>query len=89
MTLSSDASRRLEDTQTQIARLRAEVESLMKERVTPAVSGLAGQAQDAYSNARRIVGDQSDMVSGRVKSQPLLAIAIAAAIGWVIGRVMR
>ena len=89
MALSSDNSRKLEDTQTQIARLRAEVESLMKDRVTPAVSGFAGQAQDAYSNARKVVSDQSEMVSGRVKSQPLVAIAIAVAIGWVIGRVMR
>jgi ElaB/YqjD/DUF883 family membrane-anchored ribosome-binding protein len=89
MALSSDVNRRLEDTQAQIARLRAEVESLMKDRVTPAVSGLAGQAQDAYSSARKMVSNQSEMVSSQVKNQPLLAIAIAAAIGWVIGRVMR
>ncbi|HYZ25142.1 MAG TPA: hypothetical protein VE690_23635 [Rhodopila sp.] len=89
MALTNDVSRKLEDTQAQIARLRAEVESLMKDRVTPAVSGLAGQAQDAYSSARKMVNDQSQMVSGQVRNQPLLAIAIAAAIGWVIGRVMR
>lgn len=89
MALSSEASRRLEDTQAQIARLRAEVESLMKERVTPAVAGFADQAQDVYSNARQVVSQQSDVVSGKVKNQPLLAIAIAAAVGWIVGRVMR
>ena len=89
MALSRDTARQLEDTQAQVARLRQEVENLMRDRVTPAVSGIASQAQDAYSNARRVVSDQSEMVTNRVKSQPLLAILIAAAVGWVIGRVMR
>lgn len=89
MALASDTSRRLEDAQAQIARLRQEVETLMKERVTPAVSNLAGQAQDAVSNVSRTVRDQSQMVSGQVKNQPLAAVLIAAAIGWIIGRAMR
>jgi ElaB/YqjD/DUF883 family membrane-anchored ribosome-binding protein len=89
MTISSEASRRLDDAQAQIARLRQEVESLMKDRVTPAVSQFAGQAQDAYSSARGMVRDQSHMVSGQVKERPLIAIALAAAVGWAIGRIMR
>jgi ElaB/YqjD/DUF883 family membrane-anchored ribosome-binding protein len=89
MALSSDTNRRLEDAQAQIARLRQEVEGLMKDRVTPTVSNLAGQAQEAAATVQRTVRDRSDMVSNRVKDRPLIAIAIAAAIGWIVGRVMR
>lgn len=89
MALASDTNRRLEDAQAQIARLRQEVESLMKDRVTPAVSGLAGQAQEAAATVQRSVRGRSEMVSKQVKNQPLVAIAIAAAVGWVVGRVMR
>lgn len=89
MALASDTSRRLDDAQAQIARLRQEVEALMKERVTPTVSSLAGQAQGAASSVGRTVRDQSQRVSGQVKEHSLVAILIAAAIGWIIGRAMR
>jgi ElaB/YqjD/DUF883 family membrane-anchored ribosome-binding protein len=89
MSISSETSRRLDDAQAQISRLRHEVESLMKDRVTPAMSQFAGHAQDAYSSARGVVRDQSEMVSGRVQERPLIALAIAAAIGWAVGRIMR
>lgn len=89
MSLSSNTNRRLEDTQAQIDRLRQEVESMMKDRITPAVSNIADQAQERVSQAGRVVRDQSQYVSGRVKDQPLIAIGIAAVVGWVIGRLMR
>jgi hypothetical protein len=36
-----------------------------------------------------VVRDQAEMVSGRVKEQPLIALLVAATLGWIIGRVMR
>jgi ElaB/YqjD/DUF883 family membrane-anchored ribosome-binding protein len=39
--------------------------------------------------AAGVVKDQAEAVSGRVREQPLLAILIAAGIGFVLGRVMR
>jgi ElaB/YqjD/DUF883 family membrane-anchored ribosome-binding protein len=89
MSLSSSTNRRLEDTQAQIDRLRQEVEAMMKDRITPAVSNFADQAQERVSNASRVVKDQSRYVSGRVKERPLIAVGIAAVVGWVIGRLMR
>jgi ElaB/YqjD/DUF883 family membrane-anchored ribosome-binding protein len=73
----------------QIARLRAQVEELMKDRVTPAVADFAGRAEAAVTGARNAVQDQAESVSTRVRQQPLLAVVLAAGIGWAIGRLMR
>jgi ElaB/YqjD/DUF883 family membrane-anchored ribosome-binding protein len=89
MAFSSDARNKLDDAQAQIERLRDQVEAMMKDRVTPAVADFAGRAESAYGTARGTVKEQADMVSGRVRQQPLVAILIAAAVGWVVGRAMR
>jgi ElaB/YqjD/DUF883 family membrane-anchored ribosome-binding protein len=89
MSFTNDTHGKIEDAQAQIVRLREQVEALMKERVTPAVAGFAGRAESAVHSASDVVRDQAKVVSGRVKDQPLTAILIAAAIGWVIGRAMR
>src|SRR5690349_19275688 len=100
MAFTSDTRNKLDDAQAQIARLRQQVEGLMRDRVQPAVSDYAGRAnealgsasgmvRDAMNNAPGMVRDQAEMVSGRVRQQPLIALLIAASIGWIIGRVMR
>ena len=78
-----------EDATTQIARLREQVEALMKDRVAPAVADVAGRAESAVYSAAGAVRDQADVVSGKVREQPLLAVLIAAAVGYVLGRATR
>ena len=78
-----------EDTHAQIARLRAQVETLMKDRVTPALADAAGRAEQAVYGAAGTVRDQAEVISGKVREQPLLAVLIAAAIGYAIGRIAR
>ena len=70
------------DTQRQINQLREQVETLMRERVTPAVTDIAGRAETAVRRGR----EQAEVVSGQVQERPLLAILIAAGIGYLIGR---
>jgi ElaB/YqjD/DUF883 family membrane-anchored ribosome-binding protein len=89
MAYAEDAKARIDDATTQIARLREQVESLMKERVTPALAEAAGRAETAMYGAAGVVKDQAEAMSGRVRDQPLLAILIAAGIGYVLGRAMR
>jgi ElaB/YqjD/DUF883 family membrane-anchored ribosome-binding protein len=84
-----DTKSRMEDATAQIARLREQVETLMKERVTPAVADVAGRAEHAVYGAAGAVKGQADMLSGRVRDQPLIAILIAAGIGYVLGRALR
>jgi ElaB/YqjD/DUF883 family membrane-anchored ribosome-binding protein len=78
-----------EDTHVQIARLREQVEALMKDRVTPAVANAAGRAESAVYGAAGVVREQADAVSGKVREQPLLAVLIAGAVGYVLGRATR
>ena len=78
-----------EDAASQIARLRDQVETLMRDRVTPAVSDAAGRAQSALNDAAGVVRDQAQVVSGKVREQPLVAVLVAAGIGFVLGRAMR
>lgn len=89
MTVATDAHRKIEDAQAQIARLREQVEALMKDRVTPAMADFAGRAESAVQSAGGMVRDQAQVVSGQVRDRPLIAILIAAAVGWAIGRAMR
>ncbi len=77
--------RKMEDTTEQIAKLREQVELLMKERITPALADAAGRAESAMG----AVKGQAEAVSGRVRNQPLIAVLVAVAIGFAIGRVLR
>ncbi len=74
-----------EDVTEQVAKLRAQVETLMRERVTPALADAAGRAENAMGAARH----QAEAVSGRVKEQPIMAVLVAAAIGFLAARVLR
>jgi ElaB/YqjD/DUF883 family membrane-anchored ribosome-binding protein len=89
MAFGREHNGKTEDAATQIAHLREQVEALMRDRVTPAMADLASRAESAVSGARGAVRHQAEAVSGKVKEQPLVAVLIAAGIGWLIGRAMR
>lgn len=73
----------------ELADLRAQVEKLLNERVAPSVSRIADQAEDYARHAANEMRHRTDQLSGTVREQPLTAILIAAAVGWIIGRVTR
>jgi ElaB/YqjD/DUF883 family membrane-anchored ribosome-binding protein len=77
------------DATAQIARLREQVETLMRDRVSPAVAAAADRAQSAMHVAADTTREQVEVLSGKVREQPLLAIGIAVAVGYVLGRVTR
>ena len=82
------ATRVGDDAKDELAKLRAQVERLMEERVTPALAGAADQVSDYASRARETIEDQADAISDTVRERPLTAVAIAAAAGYLIGRLM-
>jgi ElaB/YqjD/DUF883 family membrane-anchored ribosome-binding protein len=86
---SEPGSKADEATTAQIARLREQVEALMKDRVTPAVTEAAGRAESAVHVAADAMREQAEMVTAKVREQPLVALLIAAAIGFVLGRATR
>jgi hypothetical protein len=80
-----DASR-VKDVQAQIDRLRAQVEALTQDRVTPVVKDFADRTQNVIPNIAGTVRGQAQAASGQVKARPLTANLIAFAVGWVAGR---
>ena len=66
------------DARDQIRQLRDQVESLMRERVNP-----------AFQQARETVQDQAEVLSDRVRDQPLIAIGVAAVVGFLFGRITK
>jgi ElaB/YqjD/DUF883 family membrane-anchored ribosome-binding protein len=77
-----------EDAREELARLRAQVERLMQERVTPALAGAADTADEYIRRARDTIEDQADHLSSTVRERPLMAVAVAAVGGYLIGRLM-
>ncbi len=77
------------DAKAQIRQLRDQVDTLMRERVTPMISDAAGRAQDAARQAQDLAHDQVENLSGRVRETPITSVLIAAAIGFLIGRIAR
>ncbi len=77
------------DAKEQIAKLRDQVDTLMRDRITPAISGAADRAGSAARAASDMAQEQAEAMSGRVREQPLTALAIAAGVGFLIGRIVR
>ncbi len=73
-----------DDVQTELAHLRQQVDNLMSERVSPTVSALAHRAEDAAHAASHAVTAKADELSATVKAQPLAAIAVAGAVGFLL-----
>jgi ElaB/YqjD/DUF883 family membrane-anchored ribosome-binding protein len=78
-----------EDVHDQISRLREQVETLMKDRVTPMVTEAAGRAESAMHTATNAVRSQAEALTGQVREQPLLAVLLAVGVGYLIGRLSR
>ena len=78
-----------QDAKAQIAQLRDQVQTLMSERVTPALANAAGQAEDYARQAKDMASDQAEMLSEQVRESPLAAIMIAAGVGYLLGRIAR
>ncbi len=78
-----------DDAQAQIAALRKQVNQLMEERVSPALSDVADRAQRATRQATDYTRDQAAVVADQVRGSPLIAIALAGAVGYVLGRFVR
>jgi|GEM_PF-1640351 len=85
---AASANRVSDDAREELAKLRAQVERLMQERVTPALAGAADTVQDYASRARHTIEDQADAISETVRERPLMAVAVAAVAGYLLGRLM-
>ena len=89
MSIADNATTAINSAEDQIARLRSQVEALMKDRVTPYVTDAAGRAEAALHSASGAVRGQADALSGQVRKQPLISLVVAAGVGFLVGRIIR
>ena len=87
--MSDNANHGAQDANEQIAQLREQVQSLMADRVAPAISQAADTAQQYASQARDLYEEQSAALSERVREAPVVAILVAVGLGYVVGRIAR
>ncbi len=73
----------------EIRNLREQVNQLMEDRVTPIFNDAGKRATDAAKSARAYTEESADMVADRVRDQPLIAIGVAAAVGFLFGRITK
>ncbi len=89
MALLRNLRARLANTQAQIHELQGQVEALVNERLVPIAAGTADRVRSTSRDAWGSASQQAKVMPRRVRQQqPLLSILMAAALGWVIGRVI-
>ena len=89
MSASKKVQQTADETREQLLNLREQVEQLLSQRVTPAIADAAGRAETAVTSARDYTTSKADDVSKKVRGQPLAAIGVSAAIGYLLGRIAR
>lgn len=82
-----DPKGQAEDIAAQVSSLRDQVEQLLNDRITPAVGEAADRAESALHTARDFTSENLATVTEQVQGQPLIALALAAAVGYLLGRV--
>jgi ElaB/YqjD/DUF883 family membrane-anchored ribosome-binding protein len=94
--MSDNINNTAPDANAEIAQLREQVKTLMSERVGPALSQAADTAKQYAasatqyaSDAREIYADQAEALSERVREAPVMAVLIAAGVGYILGRIAR
>lgn len=77
------------DTHAEIAALRAKIETLMNDRVTPAVARVADKAEAAAHQATDSIRYQTERLSSAIREKPLTAVGLAALAGYVFAVMCR
>jgi ElaB/YqjD/DUF883 family membrane-anchored ribosome-binding protein len=75
-----------ESSYARLVQLRQEVEALTRDRVSPAVAGLAARAENVVGTTAVTVQHQSRAITGFVHDRPFVTVGAMAAAGWLLGR---
>ncbi len=87
--INNAAQNYADDARAEIAALREKVDYLMNKRVSPALANLAHDAEAIAQNASDTVKAQATRLTDNVKEQPIMALGIAAAVGFMLATLVR
>jgi ElaB/YqjD/DUF883 family membrane-anchored ribosome-binding protein len=88
-TAAEGAADQADDAMSQIARLRAQMDTLIRDKVNPAIETTTERVEAAARDAAELMRERSDAVAATVREHPLTSVLIAAAIGFLLGRTGR
>lgn len=74
------------DAQEQIRQLREQVGALMRERAGPSMTEAASRARGYAKQAREAAESRTEAFSQQIRDMPIAAVLIAAASGFLVGR---
>ena len=71
----------------QIQRLQDEVEPMVRDTIAPALAQIVSQAASSALYGSKQVREYSDTMAVGIQSRPFILVLVAAAIGFVVGRI--
>src|SRR5450755_2111212 len=71
----------------QIQRLQDEVETMVRDTIAPTLAQIVSQAASSAVYGSKQVREYSDTMAVGIQSRPLMSVLVAAAIGFVAGRI--
>ena len=77
------------DIRTQLDELRAQITSLLNDRVAPKLADARHEAEAAMQHVRDAAGCQAAAVGREIRDRPFTAVLVAAGVGALIGRLTR
>jgi len=86
---TGEADRGGADLAAQIRRLREDLDRLLRDRVTPGFEDAAARMEDTAKRVRAAAGEGSEALADAVRRNPIAAVLVAAAVGFLLGRATR
>jgi len=71
----------------QAQRMRDEIEAMVRDTVAPTIAEIVARAASSAVYGSNQVREYSDTVAVGVRGRPLISVLVAAAIGFIAGRV--
>jgi ElaB/YqjD/DUF883 family membrane-anchored ribosome-binding protein len=87
--MATDVETTEKDIRTQLDELRAQISSLLNDRVAPKLAEARDEAEAAVRHARDAASCQAAAVGREIRERPFTAVMVAAVVGALIGRLSR
>ncbi|HTN11857.1 MAG TPA: hypothetical protein VL154_12895 [Acetobacteraceae bacterium] len=87
--MATDVETTEKDIRTQLDELRAQIASLLNDRVAPKLAEVRDEAEAVVRQARDAASCQAAAMSREIRERPFTAVLVAAVVGALIGRLSR
>lgn len=87
--MPSDVETTEKDIRSQLEELRAQIASLLNDRVAPRLADARDEAEAVVRRARDAAGCQAAAMGREIRERPFTAVLVAALVGALVGRLSR